>query len=1704
MFYGRELTTDVADVPVMSVEALARRHAYTSAANASDIAMMFMHHAATSTYANINMELEEAGVVMSGEVGMGITEKRRRFACTCEVTFATEVVSTVLVDTGAEPCLLSYGFYKRLRMARRELRLNKRDRRQVKVADGKTVWCEGSVSVPVKIGDYNADIRFEVLRSLPYNALLGMEFLEGRAIIDLRERCVRFPGSSSVPLTQAPSRVMRPVTLVTTEDVSVPPKHELVITVGPYGNAYVPDGTTGLVGRYQEADTGVVAGSTFAEMRNGVCNVLVGNFRERWARIPAGTPVATLLMEQEDDYVCLASYEDNSVVDEGPKGKNSPASSSDVKSANSASVDAKSSEAKSLKSADCLREKRGPDTAHSGEESGGRDSRVDTTFEHVFDTSSATRRRVRSAGTLEQPVSAVPHARVGEDSRCAPLACRRAHVQEGGRKPETERANPHCSPMGLINPEAAETDASQGRGPILDVLAAAGYKTSAPQQSPQSEMKITDEDLHKCAEGVSGSMKEELRALLHKHIKVFADKTGHLGKVTSTEHVIETETSRPPSSRMYPLARPEQDAARDAVNDQLRLGIIQPSTSPWRSPVLFAKKKDGSLRFCVDYRALNKVTKKDAYPMPRADDILDRAGGYAYYTTMDLASGYWQVPIREEDRHKTAFATPMGLFEYNYMPFGLTNAPATCQRLMDVVLAGVKWQHCLVYLDDIIVFSNTPEEHMRHVGQILEMLEKHGLTLKLSKCRFFQPKVEYLGHVLSKEGVMPDPAKVETLKKWPAPTDVSALRTFLGMTGYYRKFIPHYAVNAFPLNELLRKDVAWRWGEEEERAFRYLIDTLASDRVLAPPNFDLPFLLQTDGCKKGFGAVLSQIHANGAERPIAFISRSTKETERNWSTTDLEAGAAVWACETFRHYLLGRNFTLITDHTALKQVLGSSKPGKHARWTLRLMEFAFEIVHRKGRLHANADAPSRYPLPLTKEQLQDPAPMDLHAVEIVADGKDGKSGTDSKYIPSMEDPLLITPAIVLPDRDALRTAIAMDVDFKDLVAYLRGDAIATSEDRLRRLQQMETVFFLDEDGVLWKDVDSRRKHASKPSSQRRERRRPCLVVPKTWRLNVIKFFHDSVYGSHLGWSRTAKRIAETFWWPKMWKDIECYVRSCISCQRFKPGVPKSHGRLQPVMLERPFTTWHIDHFGPMPEAPSGSKYVMIAVEEFSSYPEAIPCASPTFEVALELLWRVVNTWGCFQRCVSDRGGMYTHEAVKMLCKRLGGIKIETTAYHPQSNSRAERVIRFLNAAIGTFARYNHRLWERYLISCLGALRMSPLDGLPYSPLEVLTGQRPANPADVTAASGRSLPQTVEEYHRSRLRDMERAHAALRKFINERRLRHKELYDADKKDVCIEVGEQVMVYTPPRGDRKKATARRFVPRFDGPFDVVKVRPPLLVKVKLATGAEDWIHVNRLRRFADLRTARGLLETPAQEDASRSHASDMQLDSSSHASSNSTTSGQSNTSTLSSATAQQAQSADVKHVVELPASTENSSSCDVPVDGGSHGGADDSKAGNGSGRDGDAKSRTPRIVRFDPDGGARWAALRDLPHHLRHLRPRSLQDLKVRDVFVLHESNESTWHLGAVVDVHEDDGSLTFQYYGTYDVSKPIGQRRYSLTWYDGRGVSIYASRAKGKQKAYCSSCDFKEVAMARIGLGKDGRLPSEVATFLEEFEKVYAV
>ncbi|GJV38878.1 putative reverse transcriptase domain-containing protein [Tanacetum coccineum] len=580
-----------------------------------------------------------------------------------------------------------------------------------------------------------------------------------------------------------------------------------------------------------------------------------------------------------------------------------------------------------------------------------------------------------------------------------------------------------------------------------------------------------------------------------------------------------TCSSRPyrygaPSERApYRLAPSEMKELSEQLKELSDKGFIRPSSSPWGAPVLFVKKKDGSFRMCIDYRELNKLTVKNRYPLPRIDDLFDQLQGSSVYSKIDLRSGYHQLRVREEDIPKTAFRTRYGHYEFQVMPFGLTNAPAVFMDLMNRVCKPYLDKFVIVFIDDILIYSKNKQEHKEHLKIILELLKKEELYAKFSKCEFWIPKVQFLGHVIDSEGIHVDPAKIESIKDWASPKSPTEIRQFLGLAGYYRRFIEGFSKIAKPMTKLTQKKVKFVWGDKQEAAFQLLKQKLCSAPILALPEGSEDFIAYCDASKKGLGAVLMQ-----REKVISYASRQLKIHEKNYTTHDLELGAVVFALKIWRHYLYGTKCTVFTDHKSLQHILDQKELNmRQRRWLELLSDYDCDIRYHPGKANVVADALSR------KER---EPPLRVRA-------------------------LVMTISLDLPKQILNAQTEAQkpeNIKSEDVGGMLVENAKFPEAIREQKLEPRA-------DGTLCLNGRSWL---------------PCYGDLRTV---IMHESHKSKYSIHPGSDKMYQDMKKLYWWPNMKADIATYVSKCLTCAKVKA----EHQRPSGLLVQPKIPEWKWDN-----------------------------------------------------------------------------------------------------------------------------------------------------------------------------------------------------------------------------------------------------------------------------------------------------------------------------------------------------------------------------------------------------------------------------------------------------------------------------------------------------------------------------------------------
>ena len=906
-------------------------------------------------------------------------------------------------------------------------------------------------------------------------------------------------------------------------------------------------------------------------------------------------------------------------------------------------------------------------------------------------------------------------------------------------------------------------------------------------------------DLSKC--DCSPAQLDDLRVLLAEHSHVFGLDKSDLGHTNIVQHVIDTGSSGPIKQQPYRTPVVQREHITQLIKQMQVQGIVKPSASPWASPVVLVPKKDGSMRFCVDYRRLNTVTKKDVYPLPRIDDILDTLAQAKYFTTLDLSAGYWQVELDKDSQAKTAFTTHCGLFEFTRMPFGLCNAPATFQRLMQLVLSGLEWDCCFVYIDDILVASKTFEDHLRHLQLVFERLRKAGLRLKPTKCHFIRDKVPYLGFLISKRGIQPDPLKTDKVNNFPRPTSLTSLRSFLGLASYYRRFVPHFATVAAPLHRLTKKDTPFEWNQDCETAFSQLKSLLTQAPVLVYPQFGqgCSFQLETDASGVGLGAILSQKQDDGKYHPVAYASRSLLPSERNYPISELETLAIVWAVKYFRTYLLGHPCVVLTDHASCLSLLNTSRPSaKLARWAMAIQEMNLEIRHRSGRSNAGADALSRSPVDATatvNAVVSGPkAPADRPQEEDLAIGDDCSNLSSLTLSEATQQKLR--------ELSALQKSCE---ELKPMFLYL-ADGILPDDEKVARRIILESRHFDLLDGVL---------HHENPQSPGTW----CTAVPTTLRADLLEDAHSGLLAGHLGERRVYDRLRRGYWWQGMRRDVRKHCRACLTCATRRGTSRASHPPLQSIPVGGPFHCVGVDILK-LPLTCDGNQYVLVFLDYLTKWVEAFPIKDQKAEtVARVLVEEVICRHGAPERLLSDRGANFLSELIAEVCRLMRIKKLNTSGYHPQTDGLVERFHRTLISMLSMYVEKHARDWDRFLPFMLYAYRVTAQESTKESPFYLLYGRDARQPLEEALDCPRpEYLVDLDDYKTELVRALSSAWKTASECIESAQKRQKTAYDRHAKAVDYRVGDRVMVHMPHEATGKAAKLAR---PFFGPYRIVNV-------------------------------------------------------------------------------------------------------------------------------------------------------------------------------------------------------------------------------------------------------------------------------------------
>jgi transposase InsO family protein len=769
-----------------------------------------------------------------------------------------------------------------------------------------------------------------------------------------------------------------------------------------------------------------------------------------------------------------------------------------------------------------------------------------------------------------------------------------------------------------------------------------------------------------------GDLKHDDKSKIAKLLNEFSDcistsfKT--LGKTQTVSLNITCNSDNPVFCHPYRLAESQKTILRDIISELLDNKIIRESRSSYASPITLVPKKPSGVRLCIDYRRLNAITVRDRYPLPLIEEQIDKLGGNKYFTALDLASGFYQVPVAKDSIHKTAFVTPEGHFEFLRMPFGLCNAPATFQRLINEVLGSLKNSIAFPYIDDIIIPSQTVEEGLSRLRQVLHKLRDHNLTLNIKKCAFFQNKIQYLGREISEEGVRPGKEKTKAILGLQTPKTVKQVRQFLGLANYFRRFVKNFSSIVVPITSLTKQDCRWSWGEPQETAFNKIKEILSKEPVLAIFNPALKTELHTDASSIGVGAILFQF-VSGQQRVVAYFSKQTTVEQHHYHSYELETMAVVFALRHFRTYLLGIQFTVVTDCNALRTTFTKKDLiPRVGRWWLEVQDFHFSIEYRPGSRMAHVDSLSRNPVNLFEAELNT---IDLTEADWVVAAQ-------------LEDEQLQRIRTILEAGTRTRESKQYFVEYE-----IRANKL------FRKLEDGKTAW----------------------------------VVPRAARMQICRLCHDDA--GHPGTENTLKRINTNYWFAGARRFVTKYVRACLHCAYYKKTDLVRQGKLHPIpKTPVPFHTIHIDHVGPFVTSSKKNKYLFVLVDAFTKFCIIEPVRNLSTKHVLKIMLNVMYLFGAPTRIISDRGTSFTSSAFKRFIETYGIKHILNAVASPRSNGQCERYNKTLLAALATtVAGKEPDTWDEAVKQIQSSLNTTHNKGINTTPTEALLGYKPKSVAE---------------------------------------------------------------------------------------------------------------------------------------------------------------------------------------------------------------------------------------------------------------------------------------------------------------------------------------------------------------------------------------
>ena len=908
---------------------------------------------------------------------------------------------------------------------------------------------------------------------------------------------------------------------------------------------------------------------------------------------------------------------------------------------------------------------------------------------------------------------------------------------------------------------------------------------------------------------------------------------------------------QPIKQKRRPVPPHYMDSFKNSILEMEKAGLIEPARSPWSSPIHIVRKEDNTIRITQDFKKLNSVTIKDAYPLPNIESMFCHLSKAKVFSKLDLTHGYWQISMDEESRKYTAFGCEMGFYQFKVLPMGLTNACATFQRMMDKVLGDLIGVCCFVYLDDVIVFSEDDEQHVEHVKKVVACLKSANLKIKLKKCEFAVKKIEYLSHIIQDGRITPNPKKVAHVRDMKPPKTIRRLKGFLGYSSYYRRYIKGYSSIASPMIRSTIRTKHLNWSDECQLSFDKMKDILTSDLVLQLPNFKKPFRLDTDACDYGIGASLEQPANDDCDqwRPVAFYSKHLSETQQKYSTTERELLAIVLSCEHFRQMLYGVKFKVYTDHQPLKALLTSNELSPRlARWLIRLEMFDMEILYREGKRHGNADGLSRMAVePFNEDDDEFPPPTPINNISFVEiEDEDNFNKLECEELAheiiegELESLNVINIQSERADQEQVKdhnivwiyNILKAELFYGNKTPYFAPFANKEQECFYRQRQRLRIVNKL----VYREYIDD----CGNVILQ--------YIVPLHLRRQLMEKAHNSAFGAHQGRDKMLSRLTSRCYWPKQYEEVAAFVKNCHECQSSKPPSRYNVAELMPILSRKPLEIVNSDIMGPLNLTSEGNRYILVLADHFTKWMELFSLKTLEAREVANKISTFVCRHGVPLKILTDQGTNYQSKLITELYELLDIERARTSPYHPETDGVSERDNRTNKAALTTLVNEKQDNWDELLPFVQFAFNSSVHATTKCTPFELMYGRKPRLPLDLFIPEAKiDLDIDPEDFAANLQSNLAEAYRLVQINRDARMEREKISYDRRVRAANYNIGDNVLLLDETK---KSGTSNKFKKRWCGPFKITeKNANGVNYKIKPITknGRPKWVHQNKLKTY-----------------------------------------------------------------------------------------------------------------------------------------------------------------------------------------------------------------------------------------------------------------